>query len=60
MTTSGMYGTIVALADNTVDLEIAPRVVTTWSRAAVRERLTATDGGAKTESEVTADEPDNR
>ncbi|MBI3688970.1 MAG: preprotein translocase subunit YajC [Actinobacteria bacterium] len=37
MTSSGMYGRIVGLGEDTVDLEIAPRVTTTWSRMAVRE-----------------------
>lgn len=48
MTTSGMHGTIVAITDDTVDLEIAPGMVTTWVRQAVRERL---------EDEVTEHEP---
>jgi preprotein translocase subunit YajC len=38
-TTSGVYGTIAAITDNTVDLEIAPGVVTTWLKMAVRERI---------------------
>lgn len=36
-TTSGVYGTIVALDPTTVDLEIAEDVVTTWLRIAIRE-----------------------
>jgi preprotein translocase subunit YajC len=39
LTTSGMHATIVATDDDTVDLEIAPGVITTWVRQAVRERL---------------------
>lgn len=39
LTTSGLYGTIVELDETSVDLEIAEDVVTTWSRAVVRERL---------------------
>jgi preprotein translocase subunit YajC len=35
MTTSGVYGRITALADDTVELEIAPGVVVTWARAAI-------------------------
>jgi preprotein translocase subunit YajC len=39
-TTSGLRGTIVdASYEDTVDLEIADGVVTTWVRAAVRERV---------------------
>jgi preprotein translocase subunit YajC len=36
-TTSGLYATITAITDDTVDLEIAPGVVTTWLKLAVRE-----------------------
>ena len=40
--TSGISGTIVDVDDErTVDVEIAPDVVTTWLRAAVREKLVA-------------------
>ena len=39
-TTSGLRGTIVdASYEDTVDLEIANGVVTTWLRAAIRERV---------------------
>jgi preprotein translocase subunit YajC len=37
MTSSGMYGRVVALWADEVDLEVAPGVVTTWARMAVRE-----------------------
>jgi preprotein translocase subunit YajC len=37
MTTSGLYGRIVALDERTVDLEIAPDVVVRWNRLAVSE-----------------------
>jgi preprotein translocase subunit YajC len=37
MTSSGLYGRIVRLGADDVDLEIAPGVVTTWSLLAVRE-----------------------
>ena len=37
MTSSGMYGRVVALWDEEVDLEVAPGVVTTWARLAIRE-----------------------
>jgi len=39
MTTSGLYGTIISADDDTIDLEIAPGVETTWLRAAVREKV---------------------
>jgi len=37
MTTSGLYGRIVSLADDTVELEVAPGVVVRWARAAIAE-----------------------
>ncbi|MGW5072214.1 preprotein translocase subunit YajC [Rhodococcus sp. NPDC004095] len=40
MTTAGLHGTVAALGDTTVELEIAPGVVTTWSRLVVRELVT--------------------
>ena len=40
--TSGISGTIVDVDDErTIDVEIAPDVITTWLRAAVREKLVA-------------------
>jgi preprotein translocase subunit YajC len=42
-TTSGLQATIVGLGDDTVDLEIAPGVVTTWMKLAVRDRIDADD-----------------
>jgi len=42
-TTSGMEATIVAIADDTVELEIAPGVVTTWMKLAVRDRILPED-----------------
>jgi preprotein translocase subunit YajC len=40
VTTSGLRGTVVDAAyEDTIDLEIADGVVTTWVRAAVRERI---------------------
>ena len=48
MTTSGLYASVVSVTDTTVDLEIAPGVVTTWLLAAVREVVPA---------QTAADEP---
>jgi preprotein translocase subunit YajC len=39
MTSSGLQGIVVDVADDTIDLEIAPGVHTTWVRAAVREKV---------------------
>ena len=36
-TTSGLRGTITGITDDSVDLEIAPGVVTTWMKLAVRD-----------------------
>jgi preprotein translocase subunit YajC len=38
-TTSGLQGTIAAITDDNVDLEIAPGVITTWMKLAVRDRI---------------------
>ena len=38
-TTSGMEATITAITDDTVDLEIAPGVVTTWMKLAIRDKI---------------------
>jgi preprotein translocase subunit YajC len=37
MTTSGLHGTVAALAEKTVDLVIAPGVVVTFARPAILE-----------------------
>jgi preprotein translocase subunit YajC len=39
ITTSGLYGTVVGIEEDTVDLQIADRVVTRWMRLAIREVL---------------------
>lgn len=40
-TQSGLEATIAAIADDTVDLEIAPGVVTRWMKLAIRNRIEA-------------------
>ncbi|BBY36407.1 hypothetical protein MMAN_05410 [Mycobacterium mantenii] len=42
-TTSGLQATVVAISDDTVDLEIAPGVVTTWMKLAIRDRILPDD-----------------
>ncbi|BBY29581.1 preprotein translocase subunit YajC [Mycolicibacterium sediminis] len=42
-TTSGLEATITGVNDDSVDLEIAPGVVTTWMKLAVRDRIEAVD-----------------
>ncbi|MFY2790541.1 preprotein translocase subunit YajC [Rhodococcus sp. MALMAid1271] len=39
VTTAGLYARIVLVEDDTIDLEIADGIITTWSRAVVREVL---------------------
>ncbi|EPQ48285.1 Preprotein translocase subunit [Mycobacterium sp. 012931] len=42
-TTSGLQATVVGITEDTVDLEIAPGVVTTWMKLAVRDRILPDD-----------------
>ena len=42
-TTSGLHGEIKAITDDDVQLEIAPGVVTTWMKLAVRDRIQPDD-----------------
>jgi len=53
MTTSGLYGTVVSTTDASIDIEIAPGVVTSWLRAAVREKVAESTVG------LPADEADD-
>jgi preprotein translocase subunit YajC len=61
MTTSGLYGTVADTSgDNTIDIEIAPGVVTTWLRLAVREKVepvVETDEDAVDETVPSSDAP---
>ncbi|BBZ44761.1 preprotein translocase subunit YajC [Mycobacterium parmense] len=60
-TTSGLQATVTAITDDTVDLEIAPGVVTTWMKMAVRDRILPEDDdlveedGTRDDSRVTED-----
>lgn len=38
-TTSGLQASVAAITEDTVDLEIAPGVVTTWMKLAIRDRI---------------------
>ncbi|OBB63565.1 preprotein translocase subunit YajC [Mycobacterium sp. 852014-50255_SCH5639931] len=42
-TTSGLEATVVAITEDTIDLEIAPGVVTTWMKLAIRDRILPDD-----------------
>ncbi|MDH6193627.1 preprotein translocase subunit YajC [Mycobacterium frederiksbergense] len=50
-TTSGLLATITGITDDNVDLEIAPGVITTWMKLAVRDRIEA-DADGDTDSDV--------
>lgn len=52
ITTSGLWGTVVDVDEDTVDLEIAEDVVTTWLRQAIRE-VRVTDEAEATETTAT-------
>jgi preprotein translocase subunit YajC len=60
-TTSGLHATIAGITDDTVDLEIAPGVVTTWMKMAIRDRVEPDLGDDAETFEITesdaADEP---
>ena len=60
-TTSGLRGTVVdASYQDTIDLEIADGVVTTWLRAAVREKVADVNLPADPAGDVTDDVTDDR
>ena len=58
MTTSGLYGTVVATADDSIDIEISPGVVTSWLRAAVREKVADSTVGLTDETYDDSDSAD--
>lgn len=61
-TSSGLQGTITDITDDTVDLEIADGVVTTWMKLAVRDRIepeiAEIDVAEATELDDLADDPE--
>ena len=52
MTTAGLHGTVAALGEGTVDLEIAPGVVVTFARQAILEIRKPAVAGPTTDSTV--------
>ncbi|GFG69198.1 preprotein translocase subunit YajC [Mycolicibacter senuensis] len=46
-TTSGLAATITGITDDDVDLEIAPGVVTTWMKLAIRDKIEPEDFAAE-------------
>jgi preprotein translocase subunit YajC len=60
-TTSGLQATITGVSDDTVDLEIAPGIVTTWMKLAVRDKIADTvDHDEVEEYTEDAAEPDTQ
>src|SRR5829696_4843169 len=58
-TTSGLQGTITGITDDNVDLEIAPGVVTTWMKLAVRDRVVEDIDDDETDVDEDVDTPDS-
>ncbi|HEX9177926.1 preprotein translocase subunit YajC [Mycobacterium sp.] len=56
-TTSGLQATIAGITDDTVDLEIAPGVITTWMKLAIRDRVEPDIDDDDDEITAEADEP---
>lgn len=56
MTTSGLYGTVVSTTDESIDIEIAPGIVTSWLRAAVREKVADSVATSTADHEADVDE----
>ena len=52
-TTAGLEGTIRGITDDSVDLEIAPGVVTRWLKLSVRDRIEADEDDDTTEFDGT-------
>jgi preprotein translocase subunit YajC len=55
-TTSGLQATVVEITEDTVDLEIAPGVVTTWMKLAIRDRILPDDDEDLADGNGAADE----
>ncbi len=54
-TTSGLQATVVAITEDTVNLEIAPGVVTTWMKLAIRDRILPEDADDLAEGDASDD-----
>lgn len=55
ITTAGLHGLVDDLTDDTVDLEIAPGIITTWSRVVVREVVADQDEADEFEQTTATD-----
>jgi preprotein translocase subunit YajC len=57
VTTAGLYGTITALRDDHIELEIAPNVVVKVARGAIGTRLTGDSAETAGPADLDGDEP---
>jgi preprotein translocase subunit YajC len=55
-TTSGLEATIKGITDDSVELEIAPGVITTWMKLAVRSRIDPVDEDEEDDDEYEDDD----
>ncbi len=55
--TSGIQGRIAHVADTTIDLEVAPAVVTTWDRASVLQSVDSVSDGSQQEQQLRESNP---
>lgn len=51
--TSGIQGRVAHVGGTTIDLEVAPAVVTTWDRAAVLQAVDSVDAGSQQAGQLT-------
>ena len=58
MTTAGLYATVRAITDDAVELEVAPGVVSRYSKAAIARVITPVDGEPADENDPRGDAPD--
>ncbi|BDB43222.1 MULTISPECIES: preprotein translocase subunit YajC [Mycobacterium] len=58
-TTSGLEGTIVGLTEDDVELEIAPGVVTTWMKLAIRDKILPDDDSDEIAAEALDEDTDD-
>jgi preprotein translocase subunit YajC len=58
MTTTGLFGTVVAVDNEEVVLEVSPGVETRWTKAAIGRVLTSADAPAAGGATATDDDAD--
>lgn len=55
MTTSGLFGTVTDTSEDSIDIEIAPGVETTWLKAAIREKVDTDDSVSESDTYTGSD-----